>query len=252
MAIVEPGTSPIDKLNEEKDTLPTNQMAVNPPKPVLPTAPSINPSAIRLIAATSFSNGMGDDIVVFDATPTFTENRSVVYSQLSPIHLPGEYQVYRNTKSRTFSIGAKFISTTPEQAELNMIYLQRLRAWCMPYFGKLDGISQVVPQPQGGSGLLGAPPDVLYLWAYAPYDNGIRAASTYVDGFGLANINKVPVVLTSLNIEYPQNITYINTTSGVPFPIVMTASIDLAETHSPLQYESFDLMQYKNGLLGGF
>ena len=110
-----------------------------------------------------------------------------------------------------------------------------LRSWLKPYFGKLSGV--------GGSGttetkMIGAPPDILYLYAYAsPEDNGY-------------NLNKIPVVLESISYSYPNDVDYIPTsaeTGGIPFPVLLGLNISLLETHSPFEAEQFSISDYRQG-----
>lgn len=255
---------------------------------------------VRLISVASYGQGVGGSLeqVQFNVTPRFTEARDVEYSPITPVHMPGSIQVYKNTKSRTFSIGAHFISRTPTEASMNMIYLQTLRGWTMPYFGATSTLStsdkntrfkarnaQAVadanqgpqqPDPEQelteveqvalrqrrmntGVELLGAPPDVLYLYAYS---NKANSGSAGYGGdrpnTGGVNINKIPVVITSLSITYPDDVDYIPTYSNgalqesEPFPIKMDVDITLTETHSPREYEQFDLLKFKRGVLVNF
>lgn len=231
---------------------------------------SENQFAVKLISVISYSSGNASERVVFDASPTFQETNSVNYSQVSPIHMPGEIQVFRNTKSRSFNIGVKMISRNRKEARENMRQLQMLRGWTRPRFGMSDQynidttqITTNTADNQALVGLLGAPPDVLYLWAYSR-NNGDNARNskpiaTNVDDINsrisYTNINKIPVVISSMSIEYPQDVAYIPTTedgSGDPFPVLMSITVDLLETHSPIEYEKFSLQQFKNGILESF
>lgn len=325
--------------------------------------------------------------VEFDNTPQFSEEGSVQYQELNPIHTPGGVQIYRNTPSRHFTIAAKLYSNTGAEAAANMQRLQLLRAWRYPFFGRgsatlgtggarplgdsaggmnLGGVTETsvgtlvgsspteligakkesilgqtsmlsniqpnasrlqsaigsassvvkagttqltagyaapssmsssIASPLGsiygpaaslssasipGSGflpelgsveaaknaavvsntgdvftkeqfvkggseveLLGAPPEVLYLYAYAG-DASIRSQSW-------VNIHRVPVVITNLSITYPDDVDYIPTSLGPePFPVRIEVSITLAETHSPMEYENFSLMDFKMGKLEYF
>lgn len=111
-------------------------------------------------------------------------------------------------------------------------------------------------QLQAGTELLGAPPDVLYLYAYSSSRNDGNASGR-PSIYGV-NINRIPVVMTSLNITYPDDVDYIPTYSNddpsisEPFPIRIDVDITLAETHSPREYEKFDLIKYKRGVLVNF
>jgi hypothetical protein len=249
---------------------------------------------VRLIAVSSLLFGTSSSSasqVTFEVTPTFSESGDVGYDAIQPIHMPGGMQVYKQTSSRRFSIGATFISRTSQEATQNLMYLQALRGWRMPYFGNSSTLTDdqkkltrtnittnqitnaatpLTPEQRAkaavkrgkeeGIELLGAPPDVLYLYAYSTGDNNSRQVN-----YGV-NINRVPVVLTGLEISYPNDVDYLptfsNTSTGLygvsydntsePFPMKMDVSVTLAETHSPREYESFSLALFKQGRLTGF
>lgn len=245
---------------------------------------------VRLIAVSSLllgTSATSASQVIFEVTPTFSESGDVGYDVIQPVHMPGGIQVYKQTSARRFSIGATFISRTSAEATQNLRYLQVLRGWRMPYFGsssttnpeqklartnvKTNQTSNTVrtltPEQRAaaaiqrgkteGIELLGAPPDVLYLYAYSTNANDSRDVN-----YGV-NINRVPVVLTGLEISYPNDVdylpTYANDDSGSlydntsePFPMKMDVTVSLAETHSPREYEQFNLAAYKQGRLTGF
>lgn len=102
-----------------------------------------------------------------------------------------------------------------------------------------------------GVNLLGAPPEVLYLYGYSQQSSkASNADATF-------NLKRIPVVLTSLTITYPDDVDYIPTlssksTKAEPFPVKMDVNITLAETHSPMEYEQFKLQAYKAGTLRNF
>ena len=241
---------------------------------------------VRLIPISSLTYG-GDPTsirqsqVAFDVTPTFSEARTAEYSPVTPVHMPGAMQIYKHTNSRQFEIGAHLVSRNVADAIRNMESLQKLRAWLMPYFGNTDTLStdqqrnrqagasarsdqNVGPQTaeerdanlrqrviSEGVQLRGAPPDILYLYAYSTGTNDLRNIGPRV------NLNRIPVVMTSLNITYPEDVDYIPvqitpSASTEPFPRKMDISISLVETHSPREYERFDLLSYKLGNLPNF
>lgn len=217
---------------------------------------------------------IADAQVVFEVTPSFAESRSVAYSAVDPVHMPGSIQMYRSTGSRTFDVGAQLISRNAGDAIRNIKYLQTLRGWTMPYFGQTNTLTTAneiarhdnatfgLEDPNmtaaerirmEGVQLRGAPPDVLYLYAYST-DSG---SSTGVRSAPTSNINRVPVVLSSLNITYPDDVDYIpvdmtGTNNYEPFPVKMTVTLVLLETHSPREYERFDLAAFKAGTLANF
>lgn len=251
---------------------------------------------VRLIPIVTFATNNDPDAirqsqVAFDVTPNFTESGSVEYSPVNPVHMPGSVQVYKHTNSRTFEIGARLISRSVADAMKNMAYLQKLRAWRLPYFGMTDTLTNANDQARktntsnqlGQTGessltdeqrntiqkyrvqtegvqLRGAPPDVLYLYAYS--NNQIDDRNNSGGIFTPVNINRVPVVMTNLSITYPEDVDYIpvydtsranpDLTFTQPFPIRLDVQVSLAETHSPREFEKFDLAAYKNGNLPSF
>lgn len=241
----------------------------------------LNTFNVKLISVASLRFASRDRIerVVFDVTPTFRESRSVDYATVTPVHMPGGIQVYKKSNSRTFSIGSHLISRNRDDATQNMEYLQRLRAWTLPYFGNRSGtgnafeaaadvatyteatkqenntnttpLDQILARMKTNINLLGAPPDVLYLYAYSrPAD----ITNPPRDDKSMYNINRVPVVLTGLEISYPDDVDYIPTNfhTQEPMPVKMQVDLTLIETHSPMEYENFSLADFKSGKLVNF
>lgn len=209
----------------------------------IPTRPPVEEpvtnNKVRLVAVRNFPR----DKVIFEVSPTVSESRTVEYIGVNPVHMPGSIQVYKRTESRTFTISAKFISRSTLQAQENMKYLQILRGWTMPYFGvgsQFDG-----PSTDAGASMLGAPPDVLYLYAYTtPTRTANASRAPYT-----TNLSKIPVVLKSLSFDYPEDVDYISIPQSDPFPVKMEVRLELAETHSPKGYEGFTLSKFKQGQL---
>lgn len=230
-----------------------------------------NPFAARL------SNERGES-VIFESTPDIIETRNVNYSSMEPTHMPGQIYTYKGTSSRVYNVSnIRFISRTRGEAQRNLIWLHRLRGWCMPEFGtqggeqNLDAVvwpewdtanadaentarKQSVDEFDRSSILedqkratanfgvnpLGTPPDILYFSAYS--------SSNQVG----AHINRVPVLIQQLSVPYPSDVDYITTAGGVPMPTIMSLDITLIETHAPTEFEQFNLGAFKQGLLGGF
>ena len=232
---------------------------------------------VRLVSVlglnTAFSSGDLNS-VIFEVTPQFSESGNVEYTPVQPVHLPGGIQTYKYTHSRTFAISAKLISRNSADAIKNMKYLQTLRSWRYPFFGN-SGTAELAPKNRNGAAtdinrkiqqikmsttesnssveLLGAPPEVLYLYAYSTSANDKRDPGNINN----ININRVPVVLTSLSITYPDDVDYIPasvspTSKTEPFPIKIDVSINLVESHSPTEFERFNLKAYKEGKLTNF
>lgn len=210
---------------------------------------------------------VNNTVVAFDVTPDVNETRNVEYKTLQPVHMPGGIHVYGYTSSRTFSVNSiKLVSRTAEEAARNLYRLNVLRSWAMPYFGR------------NNTKLVGAPPDVLALSAYAKGmtdSSRLPLSQQNNDQFGFnqstdqtnartraTNLQNIPVVLTQISNSYPSDIDYIPTanatfnsveiTAGVPFPTIMMVDLQLLETHSPREYERFSIDDFRRGRLDNF
>lgn len=91
---------------------------------------------------------------------------------------------------------------------------------------------------------IGSPPEVLYFYGYS--EDGITATNT------VQNIRRVPVVIASVGFSYPNDVDYIPTLDGVPFPTVMNITLELKETKAPYEIEQFSLADFKAGKLIGW
>ena len=217
--------------------------------------------------------------VVFHATPEITEARVVNYKAIEPVHMPGAFQAYNNSSSRTFGIqNIKLFSRTPQEAALNLARINQLRGWTVSKFGskeKYDAFAQAQSGVGGGVSMYGATNEELLDQEYQYYGQTNRTYSSDQSGgftdtvtIGLppavlelsaysnnqhrGNIYKIPVVITNLTIPYPTDVDYIPTTQGTPFPVLMNIGIDLVEVHSPSEYERFSIVDYRRGELLSF
>lgn len=202
---------------------------------------------------------------VCDVTPSISETQSVNYETFDPIHGPGSILSFVNTPSRSFQVSnVKLLSRTKLEADKNLRYLNLLRSWTKPVFGRYattnydpkTGMSppkdKDIPSHKNNQGVysfqqqsattrvdvLGAPPRVLEFSAYSTANDK-----------KVGHINGIPVVITSLSFSYPDDVDYIPTTNFTPMPIMMTLEISLTEVHSPSEYANFSIAQYRNGSL---
>jgi hypothetical protein len=181
---------------------------------------------IRLI---SRDGGEDQHGVRFFVTPDLNETRTVNYQEISEIRSPGALLIYIGSSARTYQITAKMVSRTQEEAERTYRYTHILKSWTVP--AKTSG---------GGIDKQNAP-EVLKLYGYGQN----------------AQIRGVPVVMTSLSIDYPSNVSYIQAVAegGTAFiPIIQTFSISLKEARNMEDLNAngatnFDLIKYKRGLL---
>lgn len=179
-----------------------------------------NSEEIRLIAR----GGSGDrEGVRFYVTPELNETRNVNYQEISEIRQAGGILIYIGSTPRTYQLNARMVSRTPDEADLTYAYTHRLKSWTVP-----------TKNAGGGEDSENAP-EVVKLW-----------------GYGRRQLRGVPVVITSLSIDYPANVSYITTSNGAAhIPIIQTFSISLKEarTADEISEDFFNLEQYKLGTL---
>lgn len=186
----------------------------------------------------SESSTFDDEGIVFDVMPVISESRAATWDNVPVTHHPGEILAYKTTQSRTWQISdAKLISRTPDEARKNLLLLNKVRSWVMPFYGY--GTEKKLKN------MLGAPPVILQLSAY-----------------GSPNIGPVTVVLIDYNFSYPNDVDMIPCSgeyagddmdtvidAGTPFPILSSITLNLKEIFSPREFSSFDIVAYKNGNL---
>lgn len=161
----------------------------------------------------------------FYVMPEVVEARNVSYEAVAPPQFPGAFQKYKGTDSVQWTINATFVCRNTAEATRNLEYLNVLRAWTKPFFGETTG--QQYPDK------LGAPPPVLIL-----------------EGFKSKIVGPVPVVITSLNWNWPRDVDYIPAESDgdlIPFPTVMQIAIQVVESYSTDEFNKFSLRDYRNG-----
>jgi hypothetical protein len=180
---------------------------------------------IRLVSSTitptTSSSNAGQEEIVFDISPTVDEAKNALYSEIGDIRTAASILIYIGSPSRKWSINAQFVSRTKEEATKTWSSVQLLRSW-------------LNPDPNYKYGFDSATPHVLKLYGYGRTWRGI------------------PVVLTSLNVSYPNDIDYVPTSvDNTKVPIVQTVTLNLTEarTVDDLINNKFNLELFKIGQL---
>lgn len=171
----------------------------------------------------------GREQVEFNLSPEISESKQVIYAEIGDIRQAASILIYGGSPSRKWSVNAKFLSRTPEEADSTWKSVQLLRSWTNPD---------------------------------SNYKYGIDSGTPYVLRMhGLGRTWKgIPVVLTSLNIEYPTDIDYIPASASVggqtyPYgtlvPVIQSVSFQLTEARTPddLLNGRFNLEKFKLGVL---
>lgn len=180
---------------------------------------------------------ISNQIVGFNTLPAIFETNTAAYETLSPAHMIGDFHVYSKSPSRAFEVNdIKLVSRNQQEARANLERVLKMRGWTKSYFGDTSG-----PMSTELMNWLGSPPEVLLFSC-------------------LGYFNKIPVVLETMNVNFPNDCDYIPTASngenddlgGIPFPLLTNLSFKLLEQHSAAEYEQFNLNSYRTGTLPSF
>lgn len=182
---------------------------------------------IRLVS-TSVSpstNGQADtgtEQVAFDLSPEISESKQVIYAEIGDIRQAASILIYGGSPSRKWSLNAKFLSRTQKEADETWRSVQLLRSWTNPDTNYKYGIDSGTPH-------------VLRLYGYG------------------RTWKAIPVVITSLTVDYPTDIDYIPTEYGTNVPVIQSVSMQLTEARTPDDLlKKFDLEKFKLGVLEGW
>lgn len=235
-------SNPTAELKQAENTVKMASLGINPEAftdPMEANAAGSIPASVTPIGNESKTMGfkvkitaepnLGDGQygqVIFESMPTVSEAQAANYAAFSPVQHPGDILKYTGTSSKSWGINVKLISRTPGEASDNLRKLNIIRSWVMPFYGLGTARNEITKK------YLGAPPQVLTLSAY-----------------GSAAIGPVKCVLENYNWDWPNDVDYINTIEGTPFPVIGSLTLNLKESWSPAEFSNFDLMEYRKGNL---
>lgn len=202
--------------------------------------------------------GLENYYIEFDNTPDISESGSASYYEIGEIRGPGSVLMYMGSPSRTFSISAKLIARTSDEAYRVDRQIHMLKSWRMPesYLG----------------GIASGTPTILYLQGYGKMfkdipvvltDLSIEFSSEYDYIAGYTSSNNSSLVQDVLSYEQKYNAqgqrvydvskpihTYVKKEFNSAVPIITSVSITLKEAHAVENVDgldSFDILQYRNG-----
>lgn len=185
----------------------------------LPSAFSQAITTVRIYEQTTGS------YVNFNVSPEISESKSVNYIEVSELRKAASLMIFLGSPSRNFTINAKLVSRTSEEAERNYRDLQLMKSWAMP-----DADSKSVGV--GGGSIDQQAPSILYLYGYGNIFKGIQ------------------IVMKSINVDYPTDCDYIPLSGGrTKMPIIMNVNMSFQEIRSSEELQQFNMSQYKLGRL---
>jgi hypothetical protein len=213
-------SSLIDAVSEFRNEEVHRSENIIPPEALYGDRPPTIDRKVIITQSPSVSGAL--DTVIFDVMPRIDERGGADYEAVQPTHHPGVIQKYRYSTARSWSINAKLISRTRDEARRTLLIMNTIRSWRMPFFG--EGTASSMPD------FLGAPPPILTLKAY-----------------GTNMIGPVKCVMKDYNWAYDNTIDYIEADTGVAVPVIVEVSLSLEESWSPAETSSFSITDYKLG-----
>ena len=139
--------------------------------------------------------------LLFPYTPTINDTATVNYEHYDPVHTNQPFAAFKSVAPKDITIIGTFTAMNQDEAVYCLAAIHFLRTVTKMYFGLggTQGSSQDLFSFRGVN-LRGTPPPILLL-----------------NGYGTAIYHNVPVIVTTYNVELPQDVDYIQvkTRSGI-------------------------------------
>jgi hypothetical protein len=151
--------------------------------------------------------------IIFPYTPTIGQEYTAVYNPVPLVHTNYTQYFYKNSAVGTIALSAKFTVQNDYEAEVYFSILHLLRALTKMRWGDDDNA--------------GSPPPVCRLFAY-----------------GDAIMNNVPVAISYVKVDLPDNVDYFTSKSLSSAPVLSTISITLTPIYSRNEQQQFTVSDY--------
>ena len=132
--------------------------------------------------------------LLFPYTPTINDTATVNYEHYDPIHTNQPFAAFKSVAAKDITIIGTFTAMNQDEAVYCLAAIHFLRTVTKMYFGLGQDGS---PFSLEGRKLRGTPPPILLL-----------------NGYGTAIYHNVPVIVTTYNVEFPQDVDYIQVKTG--------------------------------------
>ena len=123
--------------------------------------------------------------VIFPYTPAISIAHRANYDSDQLVHTNYDHLYYKNSNVDSISLQSKFTANTPDEAAYVLAALHFFRSATKMFYGQ--------------DGLAGTPPPVLRL-----------------DGYGKLMMDHLPVVCTSFDYSFPEDVDYISANNNIP------------------------------------
>jgi hypothetical protein len=159
-------------------------------------------------------NGIGG--IIFPYTPTISYGVKADWSEIKPLHSNFNIPFYQRSSVGEISITGRFTVENSIDAKIYLSTVHLLRAVTKMRFGG-----------SGGDADSGAPPPICRLFAFGMLYN-------------------VPVAITSVRIELPNDCDYFSLNGKTSVPTISTLSVTCLPVYSRKEMQNFSVTKYLN------
>lgn len=160
---------------------------------------SAKPGAKRLIYGPNNPSNILNPLystggLLFPYTPTINDTATVNYEHYDPVHTNQPFAAFKSVAPKDITIIGTFTAMNQDEATYSLAAIHFLRTVTKMYFGLgSEGVDNVFQTFSSDAvRARGTPPPVLLL-----------------NGYGTALYHNVPVIVTTYNVELPQDVDYV-------------------------------------------
>lgn len=164
----------------------------------------------------------GTNGVIFPYQPRINFSTRANYNEIEPVHSNYPILAYKNSQVDEIQISGEFSAETGSDAQYWLASVQFFRTATKMFYG------------QGQN--LGNPPVICYL-----------------NGYGSWLFNNIPVVITSFNLDFPDDVNYVkytdssDTTKSTWVPILSTLQVNCKPIYNRSNLRQFNLQSFAAG-----
>jgi len=169
--------------------------------------------------AGELSDETGFGGIIFPYTPTISYENKADWTEIKPLHSNFNIPFYQRSSVGTINISGKFTVENSRDAQVYLATVHLLRALTKMRFG---GASN-------GDADSGAPPPICRLYAFGPF-----------------MLKNVPVAITSIRVELPNDCDYFSLNGVTSVPTISTLAVTCLPVYSRKEMQDFSVTKYLN------
>lgn len=184
---------------------------------------------------------------MFPYRPTISWSSNISYGTQNLTHSIQDFKYFVRNNSTTFNISGVFTSENTDTAKYTLACLHFLRSVSKMHFGGFSdastsststvdsSLSNLLTTPVSSDPYVGAPPPVLMFDCYGDY-----------------MFNKLPVILESFSMDFPNDVDYVYVTvddSKICLPVITNITMTVTTQNTPQKCRQFNYSEFANGSL---